>query len=262
MTGNDIPAPTFRPQPRDILVALALLTRLPLPYADFAPNDPRPAAHAAWAYPLVGLVVGALSVLAAFAALSFGLPAGIAALFALLASVLSTGAMHEDGLADCADGFWGGWTKERRLEIMKDSQIGTYGVIALVLSFGLRWGALSALIATGGMMAALLSAAVISRAGMVLVMAYLPPARATGLSHQTGKPPRNAALCAGGLAAAALALLIPAPLFGSISAVAFVMVLTTFIAKAKIGGQTGDVLGATQQLIEITVLLVCLSALP
>ena len=261
MTGSDINVPAFRPQPRDLAVALALLTRLPLPYPDFAPDAPRPAAHAAWAYPLVGVVVGVLSALAAFIALWLGLPASVAALFALLAGVTSTGAMHEDGLADCADGFWGGWTRDRRLEIMKDSQIGTYGVIALVLSVGLRWAAISALITDGALLMALVGAGVISRAGMVLIMTYLPHARSTGLSRQTGIPPRGAALFAGAIGLAALALITPAPIFSVIMAVGIVLVTTTLIAKAKIGGQTGDVLGSAQQLIEIAVLLTCLASI-
>ncbi len=106
-------------------------------------------ALAAWAYPLVGVVVGGLGAVTGALALWLGLPAPLAAGLVLLAMIAVTGALHEDGLADTADGFWGGWDRARRLEIMKDSQIGSYGVIALILSLGLRWSALGVLIAHG-----------------------------------------------------------------------------------------------------------------
>ena len=95
------------------------------------------------------------------------------------------GAMHADGLADCADGFWGGWTIERRLEIMKDSHIGAYGVIALILIIGLQWQIVAALMQAEIAFIALISAAVLSRAPLPLIMARIPNARGSGLSHQT-----------------------------------------------------------------------------
>jgi adenosylcobinamide-GDP ribazoletransferase len=144
---------------------------------------------------------------------------------------------------------------------MKDSQIGTYGVIALIGTLGLKWIALSALLSTGNWGLALLGAAVASRAAMVCVMYVLPNARPSGLSQQTGKPPLPAVATAAGIGFIAL-------LFGLASlaavGVVLVVVITTAwiaIAKAKIGGQTGDVLGATQQIVEITILLVCLASL-
>lgn len=262
MNGNDIATPAFRPAPRDLLTALALLTRLPLPFLSFSANDPRPAAHAAWAYPLVGVIVSVIAAIAGFCAIAIGLPVPVAALFVVLASIFTTGAMHEDGLADCADGFWGGWTRERRLEIMKDSQIGTYGMIALLLGLGLRGLAISALLASGLLLPAILASAVISRAAMVGVMYALPPARTSGLSRQTGTPPLGSVAIAGAIGLIAMLFIVPAPLLMLVLAVAIVMGGCVTIAKRKIGGQTGDVLGGTQQIIEITVLLACLAALP
>ena len=126
--------------PGDIATATALLTRLPVPFtADRA-------AAAAWAYPVTGLFVATLAAAVASLALAFGLPPALAAGLVLAIQVIVTGAMHEDGLADSADGLWGGWTRARRLEIMRDSRIGTYGVLALVLVTGLRWAALTAII--------------------------------------------------------------------------------------------------------------------
>ena len=130
----------------DAVLALVLLTRLPLPHL---PKDSfARQSRAVWAFPLAGLVVGGLATVMAAAALAVWPPA-VAAGLALAVQILVTGAMHEDGLADSADGLWGGFDRSRRLEIMKDSQIGTYGVLALVLSLGLRWLTLSALLAAG-----------------------------------------------------------------------------------------------------------------
>ncbi|GAA6176847.1 adenosylcobinamide-GDP ribazoletransferase [Sulfitobacter pacificus] len=255
MTGNDIIK--FRPRFADLTTALGLLTRLPLPSSVFTTDQTRPAAYAAWAYPLVGVVIASLSAFAGWLTLSLGLPPAAAALFMLLASIISTGAMHEDGLADCADGFWGGWTRERRLEIMKDSQIGTYGVIALVLALALRWLALTALLEAGGYVVALLCVAVMSRAAMVAVMYGLPAARPSGLSGNTGRPPKSAmftAVLSGVIAATLILPITLLPVLVTTMAVALV-------ARAKVGGQTGDVLGATQQVTEIAVLLSFLATL-
>jgi adenosylcobinamide-GDP ribazoletransferase len=160
MNNSDMPPAKVE----DIWVALGLLTRLPLPEHDW--DNTRPAAMAAWAYPLVGLLVGLLASTFAAILIRIGLPTGMVAAAILLGLSILTGAMHEDGLADAADGLWGGTTPERRLEIMKDSHIGSYGVIALVAGFALRWSALSALLAGGWLWSPVLVAAIISRAAM------------------------------------------------------------------------------------------------
>ncbi len=241
----------------DIAAAIGLLTRLPVQVSDRAATR---GARAAWAYPLAGLVVGGLAGSVAWAALALGLAPMLAAGLALAAQVVATGALHEDGLADCADGFWGGWTRERRLEIMKDSHIGTYGVLALLLVTGLRWGALAMLFAQGWVFAPLIVAAMASRAAMVGPMALLPHARATGLAHHVGRAPGVAAGLAGALALLG-ALLLAGPVTGLACGVtaALVALGLTRLARARIGGQTGDVLGATQQIAE-TALLLTLSA--
>ncbi|WP_370400886.1 adenosylcobinamide-GDP ribazoletransferase [Sulfitobacter sp. JB4-11] len=242
-------------RPRDVHLAFALLTRLPLPPIHFDPAEKRPAAHGAWAYPLVGLAVGGFVLAVAMLLGELGASAPVAAGLALVAGALVTGAMHEDGLADCADGFWGGWTVERRLEIMKDSQIGTYGVLALILVLGSRWALLAQLISEGALAAAVLAAAVSSRAVMVWVMAALPAARTDGLSRQTGQPPMPSVLAALGIGVVVTALTVGHALF----LIAALAGLTGFglirLARAKIGGQTGDVLGGTQQVIEVVILI-------
>lgn len=252
MSGTDIASITKAFRPGDVILSLALLTRLPLPHH---PSAGRAPSAAAWAYPLVGLVVGALALIVGWCLQTLGTAAPITAAFVLLTSILVTGAMHEDGLADCADGFWGGWTLAKRLEIMKDSTVGTYGVIALGISLILRWYVLTMLIDKGALLAAVLAAAVMSRAAMVWVMHSLPHARKTGLSAQTGRPagiPTIAALALGVIAAIAA----PHVSFIWLVIVAGLVTLAaTLVARRKIGGQTGDVLGATQQIVEITVLI-------
>ncbi len=238
MTDRDISA-RLRDQ---ALSAFALLTRLPLP-------DHRPeGAASAWAWPLAGLVVGALAAAAASLALACGAAAGPSAAAALAVLALLTGALHEDGLADTADGLLGGRTPERRLEIMKDSRIGSFGALALMLVTLAAWSALVPLVATGGHWAALAAAAALSRAPMAAVMAALPPARATGLSAATGRPSPACAGAAAALGLGAALILCGGAALSAAAAAAGLSALLALAARARIGGQTGDILGATQQL--------------
>lgn len=242
----------------DPLTALSLLTRLPLP----SQSNSR-TAEAAWAYPLAGLVVAGLAALVGLAALGLDLPAALAALLALAALVMLTGAMHEDGLADVADGFWGGWDRAARLEIMRDSRIGTYGVVALCLGLAARWSALWMLYDAGAApaTAALLSCAALSRASMPVLMATLPHARNDGLSHHVGRVlPWTAVLGAALALVCALALIGSAALPVMLCAAAVLLGLAA-LAHHKIGGQTGDILGAGQQLTEIAALFSCVALL-
>jgi len=234
----------------DIRLALGLLTRLPLPGAP----DPGRGAAAAWAWPVAGLVTGLIGGAAIW--LTSGLSAGVSAAVGLGAMIMTSGAMHEDGLADTADGLWGGWERDRRLEIMKDSRIGTYGVIALMLALLARWSLMAGLIASGAIWAPLIAAAVMSRVPMIFLMALMEPARPGGLARMVGQPPLSAALIAAGLALA-LGLILGGG--AAIWALALALGLTlglARVAQAKIGGQTGDILGASQQISEIAVLAV------
>ncbi|WP_371732241.1 adenosylcobinamide-GDP ribazoletransferase [Ruegeria sp. HKCCA6837] len=239
---------------RDIRLALVLLTRLPLP------RLPDPVfsrqAQATWAFPIVGLLVAGLACLVGWGALALGLPVLAAAGLLLATLIATTGAMHEDGFADTFDGLWGGFTRDRRLEIMKDSHIGTFGVLALIVSQLVRISAIAALL-TAGAVGAVLAASIISRALMPAVMAGLPHARTSGLSHSVGRP-QTISVIAALVLAVILALLLMGvdaiPAMGFAAASAAVLAV---IAKKKIGGQTGDILGATQLVSEITFLLVC-----
>ncbi|MEP1766269.1 MAG: adenosylcobinamide-GDP ribazoletransferase [Sulfitobacter sp.] len=256
------PSPVSGPPPKGNLItelwlAFVLLTRLPLP--QLPQGSFERGAHAVWAYPLVGLLVGACGALTGQLALWMGLPVLAAATMSLCIMMLITGAMHEDGLADVCDGFWGGFTVERRLEIMRDSQIGTYGVLGLGLVTLLRISAISALLPLGGW--AVVMAAVVSRAVMPLGMYGLPHARHDGLSHSVGKPPARAvALAAAFGVLAVMGTMGSSGLFGLVLAAGLTAGLL-HLATRKIGGQTGDVLGSLQQLTETALLLACASLL-
>ncbi|MEM9852988.1 MAG: adenosylcobinamide-GDP ribazoletransferase [Pseudomonadota bacterium] len=239
----------------DIAASLGFLSRFPV-RVDGAWATER-GARMVWAYPVAGGLIGlVLALLAAgFAAV---LPASLAAALTLAAALMVTGALHEDGFADCCDGFWGGWTKERRLEIMKDSHIGAYGVIGLVMSLLIRWLGLSALISAGEIWL-LIGVAAASRGAMTPLMATRN-ARGSGVSARVGPAPRiawGAALLLSGLALC---------VFGAMgAAIALAMfcaaLLTWASAHQKIGGQTGDVLGATQQMSEMAGLCVAAALL-
>ena len=234
----------------DLRAALGLLTRLPLPYGAAPPRG----AAAAWAYPVAGVIIGAMAGMVAALSLFFGLMPAVAAALTLAAQAMLTGAMHEDGLADSADGLWGGWDKARRLEIMKDSHIGSYGVLALILVTLARWSALSALLATGNHFAAIIAVAALSRAPMAVLMAWLPNARASGLSALVGRPTAQVAGLAVLIAVVVCLALAGWHAFGMVLFVAIVTFGLGLIARAKIGGQTGDILGAAQQLAEAAAL--------
>lgn len=251
MKKDDIPLATFA----DLPAALGLLSRVPV-RVDMAAASAR-GARAAWAYPLAGAVLGALAAAVVTAALFIGMSGGVAAGLALITLAVVTGAMHEDGLADSIDGLWGGWNRVRRLEIMKDSRTGAYGVIALVLSLGLRWVALSEIIDANLHWPVLIAVAASSRAAMVPVMTALPHARADGLSRHVGRPPPQIAWMA--IACAFVICLLALGLSTVMVLVVAGTVTTLWAATAhrKIGGQTGDILGATQQLVEIALLLAC-----
>ncbi|WP_299724738.1 adenosylcobinamide-GDP ribazoletransferase [uncultured Tateyamaria sp.] len=232
----------------DVPAAFVLLTRLPLPRL---PNHAfAQGARAVWAYPLVGLVLGGMAALIGWVALLIGLSPMLAAGLMLAALVLLTGAMHEDGLADTADGLWGGQDAARRLEIMKDSRIGAYGMLALILAMGLRWLGLAE-VGAGGLVAAL----VMSRAMMTPLMLALPHARETGLAHSVGRPDAGPVITAMLIAATCGIVLAGGPGLVALIIAGGVAAGIGALAKAKIGGQTGDILGAAQVCTEIAVLL-------
>lgn len=245
-----MPHPAFH----DLASAFALLTRLPVPA-----HRPQ-GARSAWAWPLVGAVVGGIAAALAWGATALGAPPGPVAALVLAAQALMTGALHEDGLADTADGLMGGQTRERRLEIMKDSRIGSFGALALLLVTLARWSAIVALIGSGSF-GALIAAGAVSRAPMAILMAALPNARPSGLSHLMGRPAAHVVALACALALT-LALLTSGggTLLMALYAAPLILALAS-AARSRIGGQTGDILGAGQQLTEAAALTAAASLL-
>ena len=249
--------PAFDPEHlvADLKAALMFFTRLPVPGGVAMAEGAF--ARAMWAAPLAGVVVGAIGAFAYWIAFKLHLPPWPAAVLALAATVAASGALHEDGLADVADGFGGGKTVERKLEIMRDSRIGTYGVCALILSFMLRAGALAAIADPRLVAFALVAAHAASRATLPAFMTAVPPARTDGLSARAGAPPKESV----GVAAAVGVILLALMLGIGAGMMALVAVLLAFIVlwwlcERQINGQTGDVLGALQQAAEILILLV------
>ncbi len=236
----------------DLVLAFGLLTRLPLPRVSV---DPARGADAAWAWPLVGVMIGAMGAATGMVAVAVDLPPLVAAALALIAMALGTGGLHEDGLADTADGLWGGQTRARRLEIMRDSRIGAYGVLALGLIVILRFAAIGALAVSGDWLV-LIAAAALARAGMAAMIAAIPAARSDGLSRSTGRPDTMSVAVALGLAILT-AILIGLPLICWL-AMAAVLLWLGAQARAKIGGQTGDILGAGCLLSETAILVAAL----
>ena len=234
-------------------VATAFFTRIPIaaPWCQTAQL-----ADAAWAFPLVGAGVGAVAAFAFMLAQLLGLGDWPAALLAVLAGLGLTGALHEDGLADTADGLIGGDDREARLAIMRDSRHGTFGVLAVVLSVLLRAAALAGIGEAIHAGLALIAAHAASRAALPIAMRALAPARADGLGAAAGTP--SAALAVAAFAIGALisvAALGPgrgAVALGFAGAAVFAACV---LAHRRIGGYTGDVLGAFQQIGEIVVLL-------
>ena len=255
---------------RDIfLTAVMFYTRLPCPtwidHSDAMLN--RATAY----FPLIGWLVGAVAAGTYWAA-SLLWPPVVALLISTVASILLTGAFHEDGLADVCDGFGGGWTAARILEIMKDSRVGTYGLVGLGLALALKHTALLGAVARSGVFSALglpapaellLVAHPLSRLTALTFIYTLPYARA---NDDDGKAkPVAQSLSAGRLVAAAVPGLLPLLAVAWFSAQPSMLLVLVPLAillrilggwfRRWIGGYTGDCLGATQQLAEVVIYL-------
>ena len=242
----------------DLRMAASFVTILPV--ASSKPAGDGAVARATWALPLAGLLVGLAGAFVYKVAIRCGLTPNLAALLALVTTALITGALHEDGLADTADRLGGGRTRERKLEIMRDSRIGTYGVCALILSFGLRWSALATIGSPFAVTLALCAAHAASRAGVPAFMTLVPPARPDGLSASAGAPPGRSVAVAFALGTLALALALgPAKALVGVILLSLAGLTLAQHAIRQIGGQTGDILGAFEQLGEILILLVAAS---
>lgn len=241
----------FRSLLADVTDCIGFFTCLPV--AGAAAPD-RAFAPALWAAPVAGLVVALVAALFMAIAAGLGMPATICALVAVAAAMIVTGALHEDGLSDTVDGFFGGFSRERRLEIMKDSRIGTFGAAVLVFSVALRAAALAAIGPSWEAASALVAAHMASRALLPAMMHAMPAAKPEGLAASVGAVARDTALAALALGVAALLLLGLPVAFATGLALALIFLFVRQQATDRIGGHTGDVVGALQQLAEITVL--------
>jgi adenosylcobinamide-GDP ribazoletransferase len=257
---------TLRPMLTDLARAVRFYSRLPVPLLPGEPDAHGPPDFPGMVrvLPLVGAVIGLVPALVLLAALPLGFGPLLSAALAVAALALATGAFHEDGLADTADGFGGGATRERKLVIMKDSRIGSFGGAALSLSLILRVAAVAALadrLEPGAAAAAVIVAAILSRTAALTLLVVLPPARVEGSSYAVGRVTPRAFLTGCVLASAlTLALGLPSglPFSGLLLATVLPIAATLLLARLSarmIGGQTGDVAGAAQQAGEVAALL-------
>jgi adenosylcobinamide-GDP ribazoletransferase len=221
---------------REFGVAVMLLTRVPAGW--LAGTATVETARVVWAFPLVGALVGAggASVLAGGRAAGMG--TALAAVWAVAAMALLSGALHEDGLADVADGFGGGGTRDRKLDIMRDSRIGSYGALALVLAVGVRVFAMA-----GVSVMALVAVGAVSRGAMAVPLLLLRPARDVGLGSLVVGAGVRRWVCLGLGIGVAFVVVPPGQAgVGVLAAVGAAWVMTG-LARSHIGGFTGDVLG-------------------
>lgn len=241
---------------RDFVIVAGFLTRLPLPVID---TEDRGLMRASWCFALVGAAIGAGGGLLAWFSLSLGVPALAAAIIALAGTALITGALHEDGLADLADGFGGGRDKAGKIAIMRDSRIGAYGVLALILTTGLKASAIAALLGSVDVataMIALITAHAGARALIPPVTLLIDNASESGLGGMAGKPKTSTVQTALAIGAALLVILLPLSTAIVVAAAGCAAAAAVAaLAQRQIGGYTGDVLGAVEQVAETAMLL-------
>lgn len=237
-------------------MAISFLTRLPVSL----PISPEPVsvgylARATAMFPLVGGGIGLGAALAFLGAHGLGLPPLASAFIAIGFAAVVTGALHEDGLADVADGVGGGRTRDDRLRIMRDSRIGSFGALAIVFSVGLRVALVAGLPSPEAAAAALVAAGAVSRAPLAAILRWVPAARSGGMAADAGRPGLAQVAISWILAAAiALAVLEPMSAVVVLAAAVGAAAVMTWIGWRTLGGHTGDILGASQQLAEMAAL--------
>jgi len=230
--------------------AVQFLTRVPIRTRAGVPHE-----RALPWFPVVGALIG-LFVGSVAVGLAEWIPLGVAAGVAVAAGLLITGAFHEDGLADIADAFGGGWTREQRFEILKDSRHGTYGVAALCTSIVVRVVAAGSIVAQPALFAGFVAAHTLGRTAAVCTLLVGRPATESGLGASAASGSTRVSLViSSSLATGALAALTGwwlAPLVGvSVAGAAAAL----WLSNRKIGGLTGDTLGAIEQVVECLVLV-------
>ena len=239
----------------DLLIATRFFTRLPVPID--SETERRPLADSAWAFSIVGCIIGTVGGVTAF--LASDLPSYAAALLAVAVMCALSGGLHEDGLADCADGMWAGTSPQQRLKIMRDSKTGAFGVIAIFTVLSLKAAAIANLLSVGGGLAAALAivaAAGASRGFLPIAMRAFPVASETGRAAEAGSP-NTQDIIVGGI----ISVVIAFTMIGFNTSINGLIVGTLlagglgYLAVKRFGGHTGDVLGAQQQILETAILL-------
>lgn len=244
-------SPMLRELGNDLRLATAFLTRIPVGAVDGAGGA---VARCLRVFPVVGALIGAGAGLVYLLLVQAGVPPLASGAIALLASAFVTGALHEDGLADVADGL-GGYTRERRLEIMRDSRIGTFGGLALVFSAIAKVSALAAL-PLAFAIPALAVCGALGRAVPAAISRWTPPARTDGLASAAGRPELHVVVTGAVLAIVIAVALIPRNWLAATLAVTVASALAVrWLAMRQIGGYSGDVLGCAEQVAEIALLL-------
>ncbi len=229
-------------------LAMMLLTRIPMGnLADPVPST----ASSGWAWPLAGLAIALPASLLYLGLYEIGFGAQVSSLGLIALQALLSGAMHEDGLADMADGFGGGHTKQRKLEIMRDSRIGSYGVLALIFAVALHISLITAIEAPHIVIPAAIGIAMASRGLLPLWVRRMPPAREDGLGRTASDIPKVSVLVALAIGLCGLLTLGLVPAVLVFAAMLLAGGLVYLLAMKQIGGQTGDVIGAIQKLSEL-----------
>ncbi len=258
------PSTPLRRLGEEFLLAMTLLTRIPVPR--FRIETEADLGSAFWAYPLVGALVGAIGA-AVFAAAEMVQLSGMPSIvLAIAAMVIATGAFHEDGFADFWDGVGGGQTREQKLEIMRDSRLGTYGTMALMILFTLTLALLVNLNfnlrqysgpISEAMAGVLISTAALQRSAIGLPLLFLEPARKEGLAADTPSPGflRIASGFAIAYGLSAVFLGMTHALYALIAALT-AAIFVAAIAAHYLGGRTGDALGSAASLAGLFVLAV------
>lgn len=235
---------------RDFWLCLGFFTRLPVKAAEGSLSE------AVRAFPLAGMIVGLIGALVYFLAIHIDLSPLLAALLAVAATGIVTGALHEDGWADVCDALGARGGLEKRLEILRDSRLGSYGGLALIFATAIKVSALAALGAPELVAGALVATHALARGVLPLVMSRMALARAEGLAAQAGRPSIAAAnwSLAIALLIAVIAIAPVAALVALLAALAATWLIAK-LAQKKFGGYTGDVLGAVEQVAEMAILI-------
>jgi adenosylcobinamide-GDP ribazoletransferase len=245
---------------RDVMRALGFLTRLPVAPKWFEGDDGKLSVTVR-AFPIAAALAALPAAMVLVLGTALDLPVLLTATLAVASTIIVGGALHEDGLSDCADGFFGGFDRERRLDIMKDSRIGAFGAMALIFAILVRVIAVAAILQAGlwGAAAAMIAAAAAGRTALLWHWTDLPGARTGGVADKAGQPTEDAsvfALVTGIAIAGALAILFrgfaPAILATALAVAATIVFRS--LCVSKIGGHTGDTLGAAAILAELAFL--------